>query len=61
MIDQLTVFLGNTEGRLTALCKALGNAGIQMHALTLADTADYGLARIVCDQPQTALNASSAA
>ncbi len=59
MIDQLTVFLGNTEGRLTALCKALGNAGIQMHALTLADTADYGLARIVCDNPQAALAALS--
>lgn len=57
MIDQLTVFLGNTEGRLTALCKALGNAEIQMHALTLADTADYGLARIVCDKPQAALEA----
>ncbi len=55
MIDQLTVFLGNTEGRLTALCKALGDAGIQMHALALADTADYGLVRIICDNPAKAM------
>ena len=59
MIDQLTVFLGNTEGRLTALCKALGDAGVQMHALTLADTADYGLVRIICDKPKAAFAALS--
>lgn len=57
MIDQLTVFLGNKKGRLTALCRALGDAGIQMHALTLADTSDYGIVRIICDNPQGAIQA----
>lgn len=55
MIDQLTVFLGNSKGRLTALCKSLGEADIQMHALALADTTDYGIARIICDDPEKAV------
>lgn len=59
MIDQLTVFLGNENGRLTALCNALGDAKIQMHALTIADTADYGIVRIICDDPEGAKNALS--
>lgn len=57
MIDQLTVFLGNKKGRLTALCEALGSAGIQMHALAVADTSDYGIVRIICDNPQAAVDA----
>lgn len=54
MIDQLTVFLENTPGRLTALCKALGDASINMSALTLADTTDYGIVRIICNDPVNA-------
>lgn len=57
MIDQLTVFLGNKKGRLTALCQTLGNAGIQMHALAVADTSDYGIVRIICDNPSAAVDA----
>lgn len=65
MIDQLTVFLSNSKGRLTAMCAALGEANIQMHALALADTTDYGIARIICDDPaaaaQTLLNSGFSA
>lgn len=61
MIDQLTVFLGNEEGRLTAMCRTLGDAGIQMHALVLADTTDYGIVRIICDNPKAATKALSEA
>lgn len=60
MIDQLTVFIQNTEGRLASLCRALGDAGIQMHSLVLADTTDYGIARIICDDPKAALETISA-
>lgn len=55
MIDQVSVFLENEPGRLTALCDAIGAAGIQMHALTIADTAEYGVIRIICDKPQEAV------
>ena len=57
MIDQLTVFLGNKKGRLTALCETLGNTDVQMHALAVADTSDYGIVRIICDKPEAAVQA----
>ncbi len=55
MIDQVTVFLVNSEGRLSALCRTLADAGINMSALTIADTAEYGLVRIICDDPARAV------
>jgi hypothetical protein len=61
MIDQITVFLENDKGRLAALCRALGDAGISMHALTVADTAHYGVARIVADTPARAVEVLKAA
>ena len=51
MIEQLTVFLENTEGRLSALCRAISNEGIDMSALTIAEVADYGVVRIICSDP----------
>lgn len=57
MISQLTVFLENDKGRLAAACRTLGDAGINLHALNLADTADFGVARILSDTPEAALAA----
>ena len=54
MIDQVTVFLENDKGRLAALCRTLGDAGISMHALTVADTTNFGIARIIADTPAIA-------
>ena len=54
MIKQLTVFLENSEGRLEALVRTLGDANINMNALTIADTSDYGLVRIICSEPDRA-------
>ena len=51
MIDQITVFLENDKGRLAALCRTLGDAGISMRALTVADTTSFGIARIIADTP----------
>ena len=50
MIMQLTVFLENEEGRLAALCRTLADANINMSALTIAETSDYGIVRIICDK-----------
>jgi len=54
MIDQISVFLENRTGRLAELCRALGNAGIDMHALMVADTEEFGVVRIICDTPNRA-------
>ena len=55
MIDQITVFLENDRGRLAALCRILGDAEISMRALTVADTASFGVVRIIADTPGRAL------
>lgn len=54
MIEQLTVLLQNDKGRLSALCRDMANAGINMHDLFIADTSDFGIVRIFCDTPQKA-------
>ena len=46
MISQLTVFLANEKGRLAAACRTLADADINMKALFIADTADFGIVRI---------------
>lgn len=61
MIDQITVFLENSEGRLGALCRTLADADVNMCALTIADTTDYGVVRIICDDPARALEVLAAA
>jgi len=54
MVEQLSVFLANEHGRLAKMCRLLGDAGLNMHALVVADTEEYGVARIICDRPHTA-------
>lgn len=57
MIDQLTVFLENEKGRLAAACRTIADSGIDMHALFVADTTEFGVARIFCDTPHKAADA----
>lgn len=59
MIDQLSVFVENEPGRLTELCQAIGDAGVNMHALSIADTDEFGIVRIICDAPEKAAKALS--
>ena len=61
MIDQLTVFLENSAGRLAELSRAMGDAGINMRALMVADTESFGVVRIICDRPHEAARALGAA
>lgn len=57
MPHQVTVFLENEKGRLAAMCKTLAGASINMSALTVADTASYGVARLLTDKPKEAVDA----
>ena len=54
MIQQLSVFLENSTGRLGQLTRALGDAKINMHALMVADTEQFGVVRIIADEPHRA-------
>jgi hypothetical protein len=57
MIKQLTVFLENSPGRLAQLTRALGDANVNMRALMVADTAEFGVVRVICDDPEAAKTA----
>ncbi len=46
-ITQLSVFLENEKGRLLAVIKALAEAGINIRALSMAETGDYGVIRMI--------------
>ena len=51
-IDQISVFMENKKGRLSSLTRILADNGIDLVALSIADTADYGIMRaIVNDTP----------
>ncbi len=49
-IKQLSIFVENKTGRLHSITSALSKSGINMRALSIADTTDFGILRlIVCD------------
>ncbi len=54
MVEQLSVFLENRAGRLAELAHALGDAGHDMKVLSVADTSEFGVARLLCDRPSAA-------
>jgi hypothetical protein len=54
MVEQLSVFIENEPGRLAQMCRVLGDAGFNMHALVVADTSEFGVARVLCDRPHAA-------
>lgn len=50
-IQQLTVFLENREGRLDDVLKVLAKTDVDIVALSLADTSDYGMLRMIVSDP----------
>ena len=50
-IKQLSVFLENREGRLDEVLKTLGTNDVNIVALSLADTSDYGMLRMIVSDP----------
>lgn len=55
VVKQLSVFLENTPGRLFAVTSALAEKGIEIKALMLADTADFGVLRLIVNDPEKTL------
>lgn len=51
-IQQLSVFLENREGRLDEVLDALGSNGVNIVALSLADTTEYGMLRMIVSDPE---------
>jgi hypothetical protein len=55
MIKQLSVFIMNSKGRLAHLTRVLGEAGVDLHSLSIADTANFGIVRAIVDDNEKAL------
>ena len=59
-MKQLSVFVENKVGRLSAVLDVLKENNIDISALSLADTSEYGILRLVVDKPDVAIEALKA-
>lgn len=53
-VEQIAVFLENKSGRIAEVTSILAEAGINIRALSLADTIDFGVLRLIVDNIQQA-------
>ncbi|HOC30045.1 MAG TPA: amino acid-binding protein [Treponemataceae bacterium] len=55
VIQQISIFLENAAGRLAEVTRVLKDGGVNLRAIMIADTADFGILRIIVDNPDKAL------
>jgi len=55
-LKQISIFLENSPGRLLEITTAFGDAGINLKALSLAGTTDFGVLRLICSDLHKARN-----
>jgi hypothetical protein len=55
IVKQLSVFLANKPGTLAAVCEELAKAKINIYAMTISDTVDHAVVRLVVNDTQMAL------
>ncbi len=56
-VSQISTFIENRPGRLHAACEALSAAGVNIHTLSLADTSEFGILRLIVADPLAGKNA----
>jgi hypothetical protein len=54
-VSQVSIFVENKSGSIADVISILGENGINLRALSVADTADYGILRLICEEPERAL------
>jgi len=54
IVEQVSIFLENKSGRLAEVCTTLGKHNINIRALCIADTSDFGILRLIVNDPVTA-------
>ncbi len=59
-IRQLSVFIENSHGSLAEVAETISDAGVDIRALSLAETPDYGILRLIVDDTYKALDAIKA-
>ena len=60
-IQQLSIFVENREGRLAQITEVLAAAQIDIRAISVADTSDFGILRLIVNDPGQAVKALKAA
>ena len=55
-IDQISIFIENRQGRMAEITKLLADGGIDIRALSIADTTDYGILRLIVNNPEKLLS-----
>ena len=55
-VKQISVFLENTTGRLAEVTSLLGKNKVNLRAITIADTADFGILRLIVNDHDKALD-----
>ena len=55
MLEQISVFVENKTGRLASVMKILTDNNIDIRAMTIADTTDFGIIRLMVKEPANAL------
>ncbi|MDR1321941.1 MAG: ACT domain-containing protein [Gracilibacteraceae bacterium] len=60
-IEQISVFVENRPGALAEVTALLGGAGIDLRALSIADTENFGILRLIVSEPRRALEVLRAA
>jgi hypothetical protein len=53
-VEQISIFIENKSGRLAEVTAVLGEAGVNIRALSLADTSDFGILRLIVNDGETA-------
>jgi hypothetical protein len=53
-IKQISIFVENKPGRLLDVVEILGNSNIDIKAISLADSSDFGIVRLICENPESA-------
>ncbi len=56
-VEQISVFIENKSGRLAEIARILGEAGVNIRALSLADTSDFGILRLIVNDREKAKTA----
>jgi hypothetical protein len=54
-VQQLSVFIENKAGRVSEVTDQLGRAGVNIRGFSVSDTADYGIVRLVVNEPDRGL------
>ncbi|KAF0218511.1 MAG: ACT domain-containing [Geobacteraceae bacterium] len=53
-VEQISIFIENKSGRLAEVTRILGEAGVNIRALSLADTSDFGILRLIVNDREKA-------